>query len=47
MRPLTGRQAVALHPLSRLERYERRACSRLAGLCGRWPTAERRQPAAE
>ncbi|WP_225845904.1 low specificity L-threonine aldolase [Streptomyces sp. HPF1205] len=41
---LTGRQAVALHPLSHLERHERHAYTQLTGLRGLWPTTEQRQP---
>lgn len=44
---LTGCRAVALHPLSHLERHERHAYSQLTGLRGLWPTTERRQPTAE
>ncbi|WP_035849612.1 threonine aldolase family protein [Kitasatospora azatica] len=35
---LTGHDAVALHPMSHLERWERHAYSQLSGLRGLWPT---------
>lgn len=41
---LTGRSAVALHPLSHLERHERNAFTQLTGLRGLWPTTDPRQP---
>ncbi|MFF7636067.1 threonine aldolase family protein [Kitasatospora sp. NPDC008050] len=41
---LTGRQAVALHPLCHLEQHERQAYSQLTGLRALWPTTEQRQP---
>ncbi|GAA2234417.1 beta-eliminating lyase-related protein [Kitasatospora cystarginea] len=44
---LTGRSAVALHPLSHLERHERHAYAQLTGLRGLWPTTEQRQPTTE
>ncbi|MGW3497388.1 threonine aldolase family protein [Streptomyces sp. NPDC001020] len=44
---LTGRQSIALHPLSHLERHERHAYTQLTGLRGLWPTTEQRQPTAE
>ncbi|WP_329563802.1 threonine aldolase family protein [Kitasatospora sp. NBC_01266] len=45
---LTGRTAVALHPLAHLERWERQAYSQLTGLRGLWPTtAPRHFDAAE
>ncbi|MFF4919377.1 threonine aldolase family protein [Kitasatospora sp. NPDC001261] len=40
----TGNPAVALHPLSHIERHERHAYTQLTGLRGLWPTAEQRQP---
>ncbi|WP_030233593.1 threonine aldolase family protein [Streptomyces sp. NRRL S-350] len=40
----TGSPAVALHPLSHIERHERHAHTQLTGLRGLWPTTERRQP---
>ncbi|MFJ8475859.1 threonine aldolase family protein [Kitasatospora sp. NPDC094011] len=43
----TGRRAVALHPLSHIERHERHAHSQLTGLRGLWPTTEPRQPTAD
>jgi threonine aldolase len=45
---LTGRDAVALHPMSHLERWERQAYQQLTGLRGLWPTdAARPYTAAE
>ncbi|MDH6115722.1 threonine aldolase [Kitasatospora sp. GAS204A] len=44
---LTGRRAVALHPLAHLERWERQAYSQLTGLRGLWPTSEPRHFTAE
>lgn len=41
---LTGRPAVALHPLSHLKRH---AYTQLTGLRGLWPTTEQRLPTAE
>ncbi|MFI9272129.1 threonine aldolase family protein [Kitasatospora sp. NPDC052896] len=41
---LTGRRAVALHPLSHLEVHERQAYNQLTGLRGLWPTTEHRIP---
>ncbi|MGF1427210.1 threonine aldolase family protein [Kitasatospora sp. LaBMicrA B282] len=41
---LTGRRAVALHPLSHLEVHERQAYSQLTGLRGLWPTTAPRIP---
>ncbi|MFE6056042.1 threonine aldolase family protein [Kitasatospora sp. NPDC056446] len=43
----TGNPAVALHPLSHLERHERHAYTQLTGLRGLWPTTEQRQPTAD
>ncbi len=43
----TGNPAVALHPLSHLERHERHAYTQLTGLRGLWPTTERRHPTAD
>ncbi|MDH6110304.1 threonine aldolase [Kitasatospora sp. MAP12-15] len=43
---LTGRSAVALHPLSHLERHERHAYTQLTGLRALWPTTASRQPTA-
>ncbi|MFE4975631.1 threonine aldolase family protein [Kitasatospora sp. NPDC056651] len=43
----TGNTAVALHPLSHLERHERHAYTQLTGLRGLWPTTGRRQPTPE
>ncbi|MDH6131874.1 threonine aldolase [Kitasatospora sp. MAA4] len=43
---LTGRDAVALHPLSHLERHERYAYSQLTGLRAIWPGSAARQPSA-
>ncbi|WP_035805908.1 threonine aldolase family protein [Kitasatospora mediocidica] len=43
---LTGRNAVALHPLSHLERHERNAYTQLTGLRGLWPSTAARQPSA-
>ncbi|MGW2867706.1 threonine aldolase family protein [Kitasatospora sp. NPDC001225] len=40
----TGNPAVALHPLSHIERHERHAYTQLTGLRGLWPTTEQRQP---
>ncbi|MER7770361.1 beta-eliminating lyase-related protein [Kitasatospora sp. NPDC096140] len=40
----TGNPAVALHPLSHIERHERHAHTQLTGLRGLWPTTEQRQP---
>ncbi|WP_031068771.1 threonine aldolase family protein [Streptomyces sp. NRRL WC-3742] len=42
----TGRRAVALHPLSHLERHERHAYTQLTGLRGLWPTSAERHPTA-
>jgi threonine aldolase len=39
---LTGRTAVALHPMSHLERWERLAYNQLTGLRGLWPTEQPR-----
>ncbi|MFE0459381.1 threonine aldolase family protein [Kitasatospora sp. NPDC058965] len=44
---LTGRPAVALHPMSHLERWERQAYSQLTGLRGLWPTETTRPFTAE
>ncbi|GAA1972424.1 threonine aldolase family protein [Kitasatospora viridis] len=44
---LTGRDAVALHPMSHLERWERQAYSQLTGLRALWPTAAPRPYTAE
>ncbi|MEU3569889.1 beta-eliminating lyase-related protein [Kitasatospora sp. NPDC036755] len=43
----TGNPAVALHPLSHIERHERHAYTQLTGLRGLWPTTEQRQPTPE
>ncbi|MFH9348235.1 threonine aldolase family protein [Kitasatospora sp. NPDC017646] len=43
----TGNRAVALHPLSHIERHERHAHTQLTGLRGLWPTTEQRQPTPE
>ncbi|MER6302819.1 beta-eliminating lyase-related protein [Kitasatospora sp. NPDC001539] len=43
----TGNAAVALHPLSHIERHERHAHTQLTGLRGLWPTTEQRQPTPE
>ncbi|MFJ6616108.1 threonine aldolase family protein [Kitasatospora sp. NPDC091335] len=40
----TGNPAVALHPLSHIERHERHAHTQLTGLRGLWPTTGQRQP---
>ncbi|HJD84245.1 beta-eliminating lyase-related protein [Kitasatospora aureofaciens] len=42
-----GNRAVALHPLSHIERHERHAHTQLTGLRGLWPTTEQRQPTPE
>ncbi|MEV7601748.1 beta-eliminating lyase-related protein [Kitasatospora sp. NPDC089797] len=42
----TGNRAVALHPLSHIERHERHAHLQLTGLRGLWPTTATRQPTA-
>ncbi|MFD4654051.1 threonine aldolase family protein [Kitasatospora sp. NPDC058444] len=43
----TGNPAVALHPLSHIERHERHAHTQLTGLRGLWPTTEQRHPTPE
>ncbi|MGW2375877.1 threonine aldolase family protein [Kitasatospora sp. NPDC001683] len=43
----TGNRAVALHPLSHIERHERHAHTQLTGLRGLWPTTAQRQPTPE
>ncbi|MGW3072470.1 threonine aldolase family protein [Kitasatospora sp. NPDC001132] len=43
----TGNTAVALHPLSHIERHERHAYTQLTGLRGLWPTTAQRQPTPE
>lgn len=43
----SGSPTVALHPLSHLESYERRAFQTLSGLRGIWPTREPLRPTAE
>lgn len=43
----TGSPTVALHPLSHLETYERRAFQTLSQLRGVWPTHEPRPPTAD
>ncbi|MFF2145648.1 threonine aldolase family protein [Kitasatospora sp. NPDC058190] len=40
-------RAVALHPLSHIERHERHAHTQLTGLRGLWATTEQRQPTPE
>jgi threonine aldolase len=42
-----GSPTVALHPLSHLEMYERRAYATLGGLRPVWPTSAPRQPTAD